>query len=241
MVNEKNSKYIIILLISLILVGFHSTMFAFADNGKSDKNDKTKLEQHLQEQEQDIKKDMGNIVPEDNTIITDNADGIMNADYGDFNIHEKIESITNLVNNIVIKSRSIIIITYALIVSCLCIYIATLGSRNVNKRRHGYYLLIGNTGLFLAFINIPLIIIYFSVVKQNYASISITELILSITKFFRGNSLIICSLMAYLGISKYIVSKDDLPVRKQAIYLLKASVIVLIILNTVPFAINFII
>lgn len=241
MVNEKNSKYIIILLIAVLLVGFNSTLYAFADNKKNDNNEKTRLEQHLQEQEKDIQKDMGNIVPEDETLITDTADQIMYAEYGDFNIKEKIDSFTNFVNNIIVKSRTLIIIAYALIVSCLCIYIATIGSRNVNKRRHGYYLLIGNTVLFLVFINIPLIIIYFSAVQQNYSSISITGIILSVTKFLRNNSLIICALMAYLGISKYIVSKDDLPVRKQSVYLLKASVIVLIVLNIVPFAINFII
>ena len=119
MINKRKSRYIIILLITVILGGSHSTIFAFADNNKSNKNEKTRLEQHLEEQETDIKRDMGNIVPEDDTLITDTADQIMNAEYGDFNIDKKINSLTNFVNNILVKSRTLIVIVYALIVSCL--------------------------------------------------------------------------------------------------------------------------
>lgn len=231
-------KNIIILFVMVLLVSIPSSVFATTNNND---NDKTRLEQHLSEQEDNIKGDMGNIVPKDDTIIEDTADTIKNAEYNGFDLDKKINTMTDFVNNLVVKSRTVIIVVYALIVSCLCIYISTLGSRNVNKRRNGYYLLIGNTGLFLVFINIPLIIIYFSIAQQNYHSISIINGILSITTFLRQNSMVICAIMAYLGISKYIVSKEDLPVRKQSIYLLKASVIVLIILNVIPFAINFII
>lgn len=236
---SKNVKNIIILFVILLLFNIPSSVFATPNNNSED--DKTRLEQHLSEQEEHIKGDMGNIVPRDDKIIEDTADTIRNAEYNGFDLSKKINNMTEFVNNLVVESRTLIIVVYGLIVSCLCIYIATLGSRNVNKRRNGYFLLLGNTGLFLVFINIPLIIIYCSVAQQHYHSISIIKGILSITKYLRQNSLIICAIMAYLGISKYIVSKDDLPVRKQAIYLLKSSVVVLIILNVIPFAISFIV
>lgn len=240
MLGIKNKRKILILLITILIIGIPSSVFADVQKN-SNLNEKTKLEQKLENQEQDIKNDMGDIVPESNNISADIAEQIQNAEYGDFNLEKKKEKLSNFVNNLVIKSRTFIIMVYALIVSALCIYIATLGSRNVNKRRNGFYLLIGNTLLFLIFINIPLIVIYFSAIKENYSDISIINGVMNLTKFLRQNSFIISSLLAYLGISKYIVSKQDLPVRKQSIYLLKGYIVVLVVLNIIPVAINFII
>ena len=227
----------IIIVLTIITIFNFSFVIAFAGD-----KEKSKLESKLEQQESDLKDDIGNkFIPKDDTIIDDTADTIANAEYKDFNINEKTNSITDFIKTVIIKSRTTVIIVYALVVAILSLYIATIGSRSLNKRRHGLILLIGNTLLFLVYINIPLIIIYFSAVKDNIASISLLERIMSLINFLQENSFVVSILLAYLGVNKLIVSKNDLPTRLQGKYLLKAAAIMLVILNVVPIAINFII
>lgn len=226
----------LIILFSILIMSLNISTTVFAYN--SEKKD---LEIKLEQQENNIKEDMGDITPRDDTFINDSVDSVMKAEYKGFNVREKIDSISNFIKNFIVKSRSTVIIFYGLVVTILTIYIATIGSRNLNKRRHGLFLLIGNTLLFLVFINIPLVIIYFSVAKENIAEISIYRRILDMMDFLKSNSLIISALLAYLGMSKLIVSRKDLPNKQQGEYFLKSAVIVLLVLNLVPIAIKFII
>ncbi|WP_455796029.1 hypothetical protein [Clostridium butyricum] len=234
---KRNIIFLIRGIIFGIMVLFSVQLGVFA----TEKKDKTQLEVQIEEQENKLKEDMPNLVPDNDTLITDTADTIMNTEYGDFNLEGKINSATQFINNFLIKTRSIIIITYGLFVALITIYLSTIGSRSLNKRRHGILLLIGNTILFLVYINIPLLIIYLSVAKENIVNISLYSRIIQVTNFLRSNSLIISILLCYLGFTKLIVSKNDLPTRKQGKYLIKTEDIILIILNIVPLAINFII
>ena len=233
---KKIYKYILFFLLANIFVSFNLNLNVYAKN-----KEKTKLEQQLEEQEDKLDDDIGDFVTNDDEIIMDTVESIKNSEYNGFNVENKINSMTNFLKNIVIKSRSTVIILYGLFVILISIYIATIGSRSINKRRHGILLLIGNTLLFLFFINIPLIIIYFSVMKEYTSGISFYSRIIGFTNFLRSNSLIISALLGYLGISKLIVSKNDLPNRQQGQYLFKAAIVILIVLNIVPYAITFII
>ncbi|WP_017826342.1 hypothetical protein [Clostridium botulinum] len=190
-----------------------------------------------------MKSDIGNgIVPKDDDFLDNALDAVQNAEYKGFDIEKKTNSIINFINTFVVKSRSVVIITYGVLIIIISIYMATIGSRSINKRRNGMLIMLGNTILFLVFINMPLFIIYFTIAKNNIGEgISIYSRILNILEFFRDNSFIISMLLAYLGVSKLIISKNNLPIRHQGKYLLKASVILLIVLNLVPIAIKFII
>ena len=60
-------------------------------------------------------------------------------------------------------------------------------------------------------------------------------------KFLQSNSFIIAAIFAYVGITKLIVSKNDLEFKLQGRYLVKFSFILLILLNIVPIIIRIII
>ena len=233
----KSKKKSILIIVTILSIYFNSTSVVFADT-----TDKTNLQSKLEQQEEQIKDDMGDkIVPKNNMNISDTADNIQNAEYGDLNVKKKTSAATEFINNFVIKSRTTVIIAYAVFVAIISFYMATIGSRSLNKRRLGLLLLKGNTILFLVFINIPLIIIYFSNFKLNVDSSSVYSRIMGVMNFFSENSFVISTLFIYLGISKLVVSKNDLPTRQQGIYLLKASVLLFMVFNLVPVAIRFIV
>ncbi|NFN06389.1 hypothetical protein FDB50_16990 [Clostridium botulinum] len=233
---KEKKKLITSLLIVISIINLNFVVFA-ADKKKTD------LEIKLEQQEQQMKSDIGNgIVPKDDDFLDNALDAVQNAEYKGFDIKKKTNSIINFINTFVVKSRSVVIITYGVLIIIISIYMATIGSRSINKRRNGMLIMLGNTILFLVFINMPLFIIYFTIAKNNIGEgISIYSRILNILEFFRDNSFIISMLLAYLGVSKLIISKNNLPIRHQGKYLLKASVILLIVLNLVPIAIKFII
>ncbi|WP_315069290.1 hypothetical protein [uncultured Clostridium sp.] len=236
--NIRKNFSISILLFFLIVLNFSIYSVAFADDSTSNKSS---LESKLQQQEGNLKNDMSNIGPNDDDTIRKTTDAVMNSKYEGFNAEEKSSEINNWTKNFVIKTRSTAIITYALFVVLDCFFMATLGSRSINLRRKGLLLLKGNTIIFLIFINLPLGIIYFSSLKENLAQLSVQNIILGGIDFFRENSFIILILMIYLGVSKIIISKNDLPNRKQGKYLIKAAIFFFIIVNLLPLSISFII
>ncbi|MBN1050394.1 hypothetical protein [Clostridium botulinum] len=233
---KEKKKLIVSLLIVISMINLNFVVFA-ADKKKTD------LEIKLEQQEQQMKSDIGNgIVPKDDDFLDNALDAVQNAEYKGFDVEKKKNSIINFINTFVVKSRSVVIISYGVLIIIMSIYMSTIGSKSINKRRNGMLIILGNTILFLVFINMPLFIIYFTIAKNNIGGgISIYSRILNILEFFRDNSFIISMLLAYLGVSKLIISKNNLPIRHQGKYLLKASVILLIVLNLVPIAIKFII
>lgn len=238
MLIKSKRKLIIGLLTIITIINLSAVSVAFADDEV-----KSNLENKLEQQEEQMKDDMGNgIVPKDDKFMDDALNSIQNAKYDGFDLEKKKNSIINFINTFVVKSRTIVIIGYAVLVAILSIYMATIGSRSLSKRRNGMLLIVGNTILFLIFINIPLFIIYFTVAKENMGEgISLYTRIVSILDFFRANSFIISILLAYLGVTKIIVSKNDLPTRQQGRYLIKSAIVLLFVLNLIPIAIRFII
>lgn len=236
MFNKIVKKFFFIFISMIILIITMSSTIAFADT-----TEKSNLQIKLEGQEDKLKNDIGDLAPKDDNTIEKSTDTIMNAKYGEFNGEKKSKELLDLVKTGIIKSRTFIIYAYALYVAGLAIYISTIGSRSINRRRHGLLSLKWNTIVFLMFINAPLVIIYFSALKSNIANFSIYNIFLGGIEFLRTNSFIIFVLIAYLGITKLIISKNDLPTRIQGKYLIKASFILLIFLNLIPICISFII
>lgn len=147
----------------------------------------------------------------------------------------------NLVKKFTIEGRNFVISLYALYVSIMIIYLSIFGSRDLAKRKSGIVALIIISIMFLLYINIPLILLYIQGDKSLTMQITFTDRIDSIVSFLQGNSFIISALVCYVGITKLIISKNDLSFKLQGRYLVKFSAILLILLNTIPLIIKFII
>ena len=230
----------ILFLIMLILLAF-TTTYARADS------DRDALREKLEEQEESLKDEMQPINPlEDTDKIENYMDDITDSVKlegltGEFNVQDKINGIQKSLFLIIIKTRTVAIILYSAIWVIGIIYSATMGSRDVNKRRKVFLIIRNSTVLFFIYINIPLFIIWFNTDKSILTQLKLFDVVYDILEFLQRNSVIISSLLLFSGISRLIISKNDLPVRKQGIYLIKFSVILLFVLNIAPVAMNFLI
>ncbi|MGL5153031.1 MAG: hypothetical protein ACRC7N_20930 [Clostridium sp.] len=145
------------------------------------------------------------------------------------------------VKTITIDGRNVVISIYALYVLVMLIYLGIFGSRDLAKRKRGIISLIGISLVFLLYINIPLIMMYIQGNKSLIFQVSFTDRINSVVLFLQRNSFIIAAILAYVGVTKLIVSKNDLGFKLQGRYLVKFSFILLILLNIVPIVIRVII
>ena len=170
-----------------------------------------------------------------------------------YNQYEEINSYSNghaidlgsvimkFVKTITIDGRNVVISLYGLYILVMLIYLGIFGSRDLAKRKRAIVSLIGISLVFLLYINIPLIMIYIQGDKSVILRVSFTDRINSIVRFLQSNSFIIAAILAYVGITKLIVSKNDLGFKLQGRYLVKFSFILLILLNIVPIIIKIII
>lgn len=206
------------------------------------------LKEELNKQEQILEEEMEPINPIDENIVEslyDKAVGDLKDSFqnstGVPDFKSKSALLQKFIFKIIINSRSIAIYSYIGIWVIGILYAATFGSRDVNKRRKTYLIIRNSTLLFLTYINIPLFIIWVNADKSSLSSITIFNVVYDFLEFLQRNSLIIASLMAYAGITRVIISRNDLPLRRQGKYLIKFSIISLILLNVAPVAMYFLI
>ena len=157
------------------------------------------------------------------------------------NFKGKAKELQNGVFNLVINTRTYSIYAYIIIWVVGILYAATLGSRDVNKRRKVYLLIRNSTVIFLTYVNIPLFLIWASSREKKWYDIDALNVLYALLEFLQRNSLVIACLLAFAGITRLIISRNDLPVRRQGIYLIKFSVYLLILLNIAPVAMYFLI
>lgn len=206
------------------------------------------LRQELEKQEQILEEEMKPINPLDEDITKSLYEKALNDleetaknSTGELDIKSKSDAFQRLIFRLVINSRTIAIYAYIAIWVAGILYAATFGSRDVNKRRKVYLIIRNSTVLFLTYINIPLFIIWLNADKSQLSSVTAFNVVYDILEFLQSNSLVISSLMAYAGVTRIIISKNDLPMRRQGIYLTKFSVVVLLLLNIAPMAMYFLI
>lgn len=161
--------------------------------------------------------------------------------YSDGHAIDLSNVIMNLVKTVTVDGRSLVISVYALYILVMLIYLGVFGSRDLAKRKRGIISLIGISLVFLLYINIPLIMMYIQGDKSLIFQVSFTDRINSIVLFLQRNSFIIAAILAYVGVTKLIVSKNDLGFKLQGRYLVKFSFILLILLNIVPVIIKVIV
>ena len=152
--NYKNSnlfkKIINVSIYSLLLINISIYMsqykIVYAES-------KSNLELKLEEQEEDLKENIGDIVPDAGNTIESSTDMILNQTVtGESNIKNIVEKGKELLSNLLIKTRTLAIIAYGIFVVVTLIYMATVGSRSLNKRRSSLLSLIGFTVLFVVYI-----------------------------------------------------------------------------------------
>lgn len=226
------------------------TVYAETTEGNSDttESDRDALRNKLENQEDTLRNEMEPINPFDSETTKDvynNAvDAIENQEVSDnptLNVADKARTIQKGIFELVIKTRTGAIITYALTWILGIIYVAVMGSRDVNKRRKVFLLIRNSTVIFFVYINIPLFIIWLNTDKSQLTQVTTFNLLYDLIDFLKRYSIIISCLLAYAGATRLIISKKNLPVRKQGQYLIKFAIIALIFLNLVPVAIYFII
>lgn len=160
---------------------------------------------------------------------------------GELDLKSKSDMLQNFIFKLIINTRTISIYAYVGIWVVGILYGATFGSRDVNKRRKAYLVIRNSTVLFLIYINIPLFIIWLNSDKTKLSDISAINGIYTALEFLQRNSIVITGLMAYAGVSRLIISRNDLPIRRQGSYLIKFSAITLLLLNVAPVAMYFLI
>lgn len=198
----------------------------------------TTLEDKLNEQKQQLNSSIEakELLPDVYTKSYDEVFPTSNASANDV-----ATMLMNLIKKFSIDGRDIVISAYALYVLIALIWLGVFGSRDLSKRKTGIIALIGVSLMFLFYINLPLIMLYIQGDKSLTMQMGVSERINSIVSFLQNNSFIIAALVYYVGITKLIVSKNDLTFMMQGRYLVKFSVILLVLLNTVPVIIKFLI
>lgn len=241
MINNSKLKLKLFISIIVLVLSIVSTP-VFADSNRDN------LRKELEKQEEILEEEMKPINPIDENVTKSLYEkaiqGLEEASKnstGELNIKGKTDFFQRLTFKIVIGSRTISIYAYIALCVLSVLYAATFGSRDVNKRRKAYLLIKNSTILFLIYINIPLFIIWLNVDKSQLTSLTAFNIVYDFLEFLQRNSLIISSLMFYAGITRIIISRNDLPIRKQGIYLIKFSVAVLLLLNIAPMAMYFLV
>lgn len=241
MKKKKNIKRFIFFSVVLVALSFSNNVYA-------EENNRDSLREAIEEQEKELEEEMKPINPLDSDFtegIYKNAvekakENLQNST-GEPDFKGKIDNIQKSIFKVIINSRTMAIYGYVGIWVFGILYAATFGSRDVNKRRKVYLVIRNSTVLFLTYINIPLLIIWFNTDKSQLSNVTVFNFIYDVLEFLQHNSLIIASLLAYSGISRLIISKNDLPMRRQGRYLIKFSIISLILLNIAPIAMFFLI
>lgn len=231
-------KIVAITILIFTLQGYNTNALSNRDN----------LKEELNKQEETLEEEMKPIDPLEGDkvqslyekALDDLQDNIKNTT-GVPDFKSKSAALQRLVFKLVINSRTIAIYSYIGVWVIGILYASTFGSRDVNKRRKTYLIIRNVTVLFLVYINIPLFIIWLNADKSNISSMSAFNVVYDCLEFLQKNSLIIAALMLYAGLSRVIISRNDLPLRKQGKYLIKFSGITLILLNIAPVAMYFLV
>lgn len=246
---KKNSKTFkkALKLLTIIFV-FNAIFISFLPNTVYAKSDREALKDELEQQEDDLQDELKPYNPLDdkvtNKVFKNSVNNVVKNSKntkGEFST----KNITNMIQKglftIVIKTRTFAIIAYALIWVIGILYAVVMGSRDVNKRRKAFLVIRNTTILFFTYINIPIFIIWLNTDKTKLTQVTFFNIAYSILHFLQNNALIIAVLLVFAGISRLIISKNNLPERKQGIFLIKSAVISFLFLSIAPIAMRFLI
>lgn len=211
--------------------------------------DREYLRETLEKQENDLSNEMDEIDPveslsEDvlNSAVetaNDNAKDVSGK--VEFSPKKLLKNLQKGLFTLVIKTRTAAILIYVLFLVGVVLYIAVWGSRYIEKRSKAILMIRNVSLLFFVYINIPLVIIWLNTDKSYLKDITLFDTVYNIMEFFKNNSIVISLLMIYAGVTRIIISKNNLPIRTQGNFLIKVGVFSFVFLNVAPLLISFLI
>lgn len=227
-------KYILfVFAFNIILVTCSSKVLA-ADTSKN-------IEQKLQKQSDDILSKLKDKQPE----YGNQFDSIMNA-YDENQKNSKgIYHKPNLLGPLLklsIGARKFAVSIYILNIIGNIILLSTLGAKSLEKRKVYIFSSIAITLILLLFLNIPIFVIYFEYNSffTMVTSGALNQHFYNTIFFLKDNSFVIFSLLLSYGIVNLAISRNNLPRRLTGRYLIKASFVLLIVMQSISAVINFI-
>jgi len=140
-------------------------------------------------------------------------------------------------------SRQYAVPFYMFIITYNVVMMSIFGAKSlVNRKKY----IVGSlliSLLFVILINVPLIMLYFRA-KPLDEALSLDNMLAvtySITFFLRKHSIAICMMLLLYGVINRILGKNDVPRSTSGKFYSKTAVVIFIVLQTLPHAINFII
>jgi hypothetical protein len=162
---------------------------------------------------------------------------------GDTNIDSIKEKIVNGFFNIAIALRKYTVPFYMFILISNVVLLSTLGSKSLNKRKAYIVGSVMLTIMFVILMNVPIFIIYFQ--NNTFSEVvtidTVYRSLYRLVFFLRKHSLTLCLILFTYGLINTQLGKNDIPRKITGGYFKKIALWSFLILQILPFAINFII
>jgi hypothetical protein len=231
----KNKKFILIIMILVLLL-------SGCDKDKTADEIDTKLDEQ-NESIVDAVKEVG--VPSNEEKFDDALNSFKNStnQSGNADIDSIKEKIVSGFFNLAITLRKYTVPFYMFILITNVVMLSTLGSKSLSKRK-AY--IVGSailTIMFVILMNVPIFIIYFQ--NNTFSEVvtidTIYRSLYRLVFFLRKHSLTLCLILFTYGMINTQLGKNDIPRKITGGYFKKIALWSFLILQILPFAINFII
>lgn len=244
--NTKNKK-ILVSAIAMLVFLFSFSLKAlptYADG--NNKGIKESIDEKLEQQNKDIidkVKEIG--IPSNEESI----DKILNLMEKSTQSTSKISSVKEIKKklvkglfNIALTLRKYIIPFYMFILVSNILLLSTFGAKSLQKRKAYIVGSVLITFVFIILLNIPIFIIYFqsNPFSQTVTINSTYSGIYRLVYFLRNNSFALCVILFIYGVINTQLGKNDIPRKIAGSYFKKTACWIFVILQMLPFAINFI-
>lgn len=223
-------KIIFVLLILTVLFSFS---VAYANNSELKDIDK-KVEEQNKKILEELNKHKNS---EDNTMdkLYEMIEEQDKEEIKDISLPTIKSNIENLLIELSLKLRRLIIPITAIVVILNTFMLSTLGSKNLKRRKKYIFGSISFFIFFLVVINLPIYIIWRSSVDVNIFTFEwLFNLTIGIVNFFRDHSLMFSIIILTYGIFNYIISDNNLPRRMASLYFMKMAVFMFVIFQSLP-------
>jgi len=232
--NKKLKQVILILIIILIFTGCSKEKTVEDIDSKLDEQNETIV---------DAVKEVG--VPSNDENFDEALNSMRNStkQRGDADIDSIKVKIVDGLFTVAITLRKYTVPFYMFILISNILMVATLGSKSLSKRK-AY--IVGSailTIMFVLLMNVPIFIIYFQ--NNTFSEVvtidTIYKSLYRLVFFLRKHSLTLCLILFTYGMINTQLGKNDIPRKLTGKYFKKVALWSFLILQILPFAINFII
>lgn len=230
-----------------LIISFGNLVSVYAQETSSNKEIDDKLKNKVQNQTNDIQKNLkDNFFPSksqefDNALQTlkDRHD----EESGDINVEGLRKGTSSLLFNLSVGSRAYLVPVYMLYVIYNIVMIGTVGAKSLRNRKVRIIGIITTTIVLILFLNIPLMIIYFQDKSFNgvFGSNVLLNGLYNFIMFLKANSITVGAIFIVYGIINMILGRNDIPRKVQGSYMIKIALLMILILQGLPLAMSLII